>query len=83
MDELARRRKIRLRRTHDLKPPPLDGSVEQVVEDLTIVAGMVEEACAEAAAIPDPVPGLYAAVVTTSNAVGKALTIAQEAAKRP
>jgi len=77
MDELARRRKIRARQTRTITVPPMDGSVEQVAEDLQIVAGMTEEVLAETRAIPTPVPGLHAAVVAADDAVGKALAIAK------
>lgn len=80
-DELARRRLLR-RQFEAAKPPlvvpPMDGSVEQVLEDLGIVAGMSEEIVAEVRACPVVDHDLLTAVVEVSDAVGKAQAVASD-----
>ena len=77
MDELARRRKLRQRTMRELVPPPMDGSIDQVVEDLTIVHGMTEEVLAETRALPEVPEHLHSTVVVAHDAVGLALATAQ------
>jgi hypothetical protein len=76
MDELARRRKRRQHSMRTLIPPPMDGSIDQVVEDLTIVHGMTEEVLAETRALPEVPEQLHQTVVVAHDAVGLALSTA-------
>lgn len=76
-DELTRRRFLRDQRLRrPLTPPPMDGTVEQVLEDLTVVTGMVTEILAEIRALP-VVPGdLLRAAVLVDDAVTAAYAVA-------
>lgn len=76
MDELAKRRIIRNQRRQAV-PPPMDGSVDQVLEDLTIVQGMVTEIVAETRAIPVVPEDLHKAVIILDDAANHAHAVAQ------
>lgn len=82
MDELTRRRRIRMERHQSLAVPPMDGSVEQVLEDLTIVTGMVTEVLAEVRACEIVPHALHTAVVELDDAAGKARNEAQKEVDR-
>lgn len=82
MDELSRRRRIRAERHDSLVVPPMDGSVEQVLEDLTIVTGMVTEVLAEVRACEVVPTDLHVAVVELDDAAGRAKHEAQKEVDR-
>lgn len=85
-DELSKRRHQRQRQhimrqnQRPLVPPPMDGSIDQVVEDLAIVGGMTEEILAETRALPEVPERLHRAVVAIDDAVHLAQQFAEEEA---